>query len=196
VSQRLRQLPNVITSIRILLVVPIAIALLRGDLITALALFFIAAASDLADGYLAKRFGWQTVIGGILDPTADKALLATLFIVLGILKLVPLWLVATAVVRDLVIVAGAVAYRVCIGPLEARPSGISKLNTLCQGFFIMCVLGHAKFDLPPVWVVTALGALTFLTTVVSGIDYVLRYSKAALEEARTRRGSPSGGKLT
>lgn len=191
----LRQLPNVVTTIRILLVIPIAIALLHGDLITTLGLFFVAAGSDLVDGFLAKHFGWQSGIGALLDPAADKILLGAVFVVLAVLQLVPLWLVATAVLRDLIIVAGAIVYRVCIGPITARPSAVSKFNTLCQGFFIMCVIGRAEFAIPAAWIVTALGALTFVTTVVSGIDYGLTHGRAALDYARSRRGGARAGSL-
>jgi cardiolipin synthase (CMP-forming) len=198
VHQWLRQVPNAITSLRILLVIPIALALLHHELITTLGLFCVAAASDLVDGFLAKRFGWQTTVGSVLDPAADKLLLATVFVVLAVLGLVPLWLMASAVARDLIIVLGAIAYRVFIGPLDARPTNVSKLNTLCQAVFILSVVGRQEFAVPAGWVVTALGALTFVTIVVSGIDYVLRYGKASLQEAKSRRALPraGGSKLT
>jgi cardiolipin synthase len=183
----LRQIPNLITSLRILLIAPIAVALLRHELLIALGLFFLAAVSDLLDGFIAKRFGWQSALGGVLDPAADKLLLATSFVVLAVMHLVPLWLMATAVARDLVIVGGAVAYRLWLGPVEARPSNLSKLNTLCQALFILCVIARQQFSQPDAWAIVTLGALTFLTTAVSGIDYVLRYGKAALEESRSRR---------
>jgi cardiolipin synthase len=186
VNRWLRQIPNVITSLRILLVIPIALALLRGNLITTLALFFAAAVSDAADGFLAKRFGWRTTLGGILDPAADKLLLATVFIVLAVLHWVPGWLMAAAVARDVVIVLGAIAYRLCFGPITARPSVVSKLNTLFQAFYILSVIGREQFRVPPAWMVLALGALTFVTIVISGMDYVLRYGQAALHEARAR----------
>jgi cardiolipin synthase len=186
VNRWLRQIPNVITSLRILLVIPIALALLRGNLITTLALFFAAAVSDAADGFLAKRFGWRTTLGGILDPAADKLLLATVFIVLAVLQWVPGWLMAAAVARDVVIVLGAIAYRLCFGPITARPSVVSKLNTLFQAFYILSVIGREQFRVPPAWMVLALGALTFVTIVISGMDYVLRYGQAALHEAHAR----------
>jgi cardiolipin synthase len=192
----LRQIPNVITSLRILLVIPIALALLRGDLVTTMGLFFAAAASDAADGFLAKRFGWQTTLGGILDPAADKLLLATVFIVLAVLRLVPPWLMVAAVARDLVIVLGAIAYRLCIGPVTARPSFISKVNTLCQAIYILSVIGRAQFAFPPAWVVLALGALTFVTIVISGMDYVLRYGEAAIQDASARRSALPRSRLT
>ena len=124
-SRSLRQIPNVITAIRILLVAPIAVALAQHQLVTGIVLFGIAALSDLADGFLAKRFGWQSELGAVLDPAADKLLLATVFVTLAYLGLVPLWLMAAAVARDAVIVAGAVLYRWCFGALNVRPSVVS-----------------------------------------------------------------------
>jgi len=182
----LRQLPNVITSIRILLVVPIALALAHHRPVETLWLFCIAAASDGIDGFLAKRFGWQTDLGGLLDPVADKLLLATVFVMLALLGGVPVWLTATVIARDCIIVLGAMAYRIALGPVVARPSRVSKLNTLCQVIFIVVVIGTPQFSWPPAWQ-TFLGALVFVTVAVSGLDYVLAYSRLAAEQARSRR---------
>ena len=175
-----RQIPNVITTIRILLVAPIAVALAHHQLLIAILLFGIAATSDLADGFLAKRFGWQSELGAVLDPAADKLLLATVFVTLAYLGLVPLWLMAAAVARDAIIVLGALLYRLCFGLLNVRPSVVSKFNTLCQAAFIMAVVGRAEFSIPPASVVMWLGALVFVTVTVSGIDYVLIYGRRAL----------------
>jgi cardiolipin synthase len=175
----LRQIPNLITLIRILLIVPIAASLVRGLVDTTLILFAIAAASDALDGFLAKRFGWQSVLGSILDPIADKALLATAFVTLAVLGLVPRWLMVTVLARDVIIVGGAAAYRALIGPLTAQPSMVSKLNTLCQAAFVLCVVARAGFSWPPSWVETGLGALVLATTLVSGIDYVMTYGRRA-----------------
>jgi cardiolipin synthase len=179
-----RQIPNVITTIRILLVAPIALALAHHRLPIAILLFGIAAASDLADGFLAKRFGWQSELGAVLDPAADKLLLATVFVTLAYLRLVPLWLMAAAVARDAVIVLGALLYRLCFGRLSVRPSVVSKFNTLCQAAFIMAVVGRAEFSMPPASAVMWLGALVFVTVTVSGIDYVLIYGRRALSLRR------------
>jgi len=170
-----------------LLVIPISLALVHHHFSTAMGLFAVAAASDATDGFLAKRFDWQTAIGAILDPAADKLLLATLFVLLATLGLVPVWLTAVAVGRDLVIVLGAIAYRVCIGPVEWHPSSISKLNTLCQATFIAGVIAKEWIGMPPDWVVLMLGSLTFVTAVISGTDYVLRYGRSAWKEAALRR---------
>lgn len=172
--------------------IPIALALVRGQLILTMALFFAAAASDLVDGFLARRFGWRSALGGVLDPAADKLLLATVFIVLAVSHQAPVWLMATAVARDLVIVSGAAAYRLLLGPVEARPSNVSKANTLCQAGYLLAVIAHRQFALPPPWLVLGLGALTFAITVVSGLDYVLRYARAALEASRAGAGAAAG----
>jgi cardiolipin synthase len=186
VSVSLRQIPNVISSIRIALVAPIAVALAQHHLVTSIALFAVAGVSDAADGFLAKRFGWQTELGAVLDPAADKLLLATVFVVLAYLRLVPLWLMAAAVARDAIIVLGALLYRVRVGPLDVRPSKLSKFNTLCQAAFILAVVCRAEFSAPPAWTVVVLGALVFVTVTVSGIDYVLIYGRRAFDLTRPR----------
>jgi cardiolipin synthase (CMP-forming) len=183
VSWSPRHIPNIISTIRILLVVPIAVSLADHRLSITIVLFGVAALSDAADGFLAKRYGWQSALGGILDPAADKVLLATVFITLAYLKLIPLWLMAAAVARDAIIVCGALLYRYWFGPLTARPSILSKFNTLCQAAFIMAVVGREEFSVPPPWMVMLLGALVFVTVVVSGIDYVLIYGRRALDLA-------------
>ncbi len=192
VSWSARQIPNVISSIRILLVAPIAMALAHHQLSTTIALFGIAALSDAADGFLAKRYGWQSELGAVLDPAADKLLLATVFITLAYMKLVPLWLMAAAVARDAIIVLGALIYRFWFGPLNVRPSIVSKFNTLCQAAFILAVVGREEFAVPPAWTVTLLGALVFVTVSVSGLDYVLIYGRRALGLAKPRAAARAG----
>jgi cardiolipin synthase len=188
----LRHLPNAITVSRILLVAPIAVSLAHHRLLSTIGLFGVAAFSDAADGFLAKRYGWQSELGAMLDPIADKLLLVTVFIALAYLRLVPVWLMVSAVARDLIIVSGAVLYRIFIGKISIRPSVVSKFNTLCQAGFILAVVAREKFSAPPDWAVKVLGALVFATVVVSGIDYVLIYSRRALGAARPRAAARAG----
>ena len=192
VSWSPRHIPNVISSIRILLVAPIALALAHHQLTATIILFGVAALSDAADGFLAKRYGWQSDLGAVLDPAADKLLLVTVFITLAYLKLVPLWLMAAAVARDVIIVVGALVYRLWFGPLNVRPSVVSKFNTLCQAAFILAVVGREQFSLPPAWVGAVLGALVFVTVTVSGIDYVLIYGRRALGLTKPRAAARAG----
>jgi len=187
-----RHIPNVISAIRILLVAPIAVALADRQLVTTIVLFGVAALSDAADGFLAKRYGWQSELGAVLDPAADKLLLVTLFITLAYMKLVPRWLMAAAVARDAIIVLGALLYRYWFGPLNLRPSIVSKFNTLCQAAFILAVVGREEFSVPPAWVVLVLGALVFVTVVISGVDYILIYGRRALSLRKPRAAARAG----
>ena len=177
-------LPNAICVARILLVAPSALALLAGRYELTLLLFGVAAVSDGLDGWLAKSFGWTSRLGKILDPIADKLLLVTVFLTLVWTGLVPLWLGVVVVVRDVVIVGGAIAYRLLIGYIEGRPTPVSKLNTLLQLSFVLAVIAAAAWHEVPQPLVVVVGAATFVTTVVSGIDYVLTYAREALRAGR------------
>ena len=185
----LASLPNAICWLRIALTVPVVWALVSGLYSLTLALFLVAAVSDGLDGFLAKRFGWESELGKLLDPVADKLLLVSVFITLTLTSLVPLWLALAAVVRDVVIGVGAATYRRLFGALEGRPTVPSKLNTLLQLSFVLAVVARAADWPVPDALVVALGAATFITTVVSGIDYVLIYSRRAARVARERRAA-------
>jgi cardiolipin synthase len=182
----LRFLPNLLCVLRILLVYPVAHGILQGRYGEALALIGLAALTDAADGYLAKRFGWHTELGKVLDPLADKLLMVTVFICLTIAGLAPWWLAALVLLRDLVIFFGALTFKWLFGPLRGAPTVASKLNTLAQVVFCIAAVADAGFGLPGAAAVTALGALVTVTTAVSGIDYVLIYSRRAAAVARER----------
>jgi cardiolipin synthase len=184
----LRHIPNALCVFRMLLVVPIAFLLARGEYWATLWMFAIAAATDGLDGFLAKRFGWTSELGKILDPLADKLLLVSVFLTLAILGHVPIWLAATAIARDLTITGGAIAYNALYGYPNGRPTLVSKLNTLCQVVYLLLVVGAAAFERSTEPVLTVLGALVFVTTVVSGLDYVITYSRKAIAVSRERRG--------
>jgi cardiolipin synthase len=190
------QIPNVISSLRLLLIVPIAVALAHRDLRLCLGLFLVAAVSDALDGFLARRHGWQSAAGAILDPLADKLLVAVIFVTLTWMGCVPLWLTAVAVGRDLLIVCGGLAYRLCIGPVRIDPTVISKLNTLFQLGFIGVVVARLQFAGLPASLDTALGALVFTTMVVSGLDYVLSYTRRAVAAVAQRRTPRSAAART
>ena len=183
----LRQLPNAICVARIALVVPIAITLLDGDFIATLWLFALAAFSDGLDGYLAKRFGWTTELGKFLDPLADKLLLVTVFITLAVAGLTPVWLAVIVVARDVIIGAGAAIYSRVFGPLQGRATVISKINTGVQILYVLGLVANLGLGIPPSPVVVTLAAAVFVTTMVSGIDYIITYSRRAAEVARARR---------
>jgi cardiolipin synthase len=175
-------LPNAISMMRIALVAPILMLILNGSFGWALALFWLAGFSDGVDGYLAKKFNWHTRLGALLDPVADKLLVAGLFITLAYTGDIPVWLATAVILRDVVIIAGATAYNFLVQPLQGEPTRVSKLNTALQLLFLLFVISRAGFGWPEEISITVLGASVLITVVISGIDYVWSWSR------RARRG--------
>lgn len=175
----LHHLPNAICLLRIALTVPTVQAIDHGDYVLALAVFGLAALSDGMDGYLAKRFGWTSNLGRILDPLADKILLVATFVACAWAGLVPGWLAVAVIARDLALVGGAIIYRLWFGPIEGHPSVLSKVNTVLQIAVVIVAMLNSAVDLLPRGVEYALAAVTFVTTVSSGIHYVGRLFRRA-----------------
>ncbi len=183
----LRQLPNVVTGARMLLVVPLVWSLNDGDYRVALALALVAGGSDGIDGWLAKRFGWRTSLGSLLDPVADKLLLAGCFVGLWLVGASPGWLTALVLGRDVVIVVGAVAYHNFVGPLQGDPTLISKATTVAQiAAVLVLLIGLAVRPLPP-GEALAMQVVVAVLTAASGIDYVVRWSVRAWRGLRAKR---------
>jgi len=174
-----RHLPNLICVLRLALIWPVLATLHAGQYLAALALFVAAAVSDGLDGYLAKRFRWTSELGKFLDPLADKLLLVAVFIECAWLELVPWWLTAAVVARDVLIGLGALTFRLWFGPLHGRPTLLSKVNTGAQLLYVMLVLLSAAEQLPPHEVLDAAALVTFATTVISGLHYVATFSRRA-----------------
>lgn len=180
----LRWIPNAICVLRIVLVLPLVAALVDGNFRLALVLIVIAGLSDGLDGFLAKRFDWRTRLGGLLDPAADKLLIVATFLTLSFLELVPVGLTVIVILRDVVIVGGALAYQQLAGGLRGEPSLISKLNTGCQLLFLVATIVHAQWPAPGPLVLVLLGGTVVFTSIVSGLNYVLIWSRRARELAR------------
>jgi cardiolipin synthase len=176
----LRHLPNLICVVRIALIWPTIDALQGGENWTALALVAFCAVSDGLDGWLAKRFNWTSHLGKILDPLADKLLLVSLFLTAAWMNLVPWWLTAVVVARDVMIGVGAVIYRLWFGPLHGRPTIVSKINTGMQLAVVLAAILGAACGLPTPEMVVALAWLTLVTTIVSGADYLAAFTRRAL----------------
>lgn len=140
-------IPNLITLGRVI-VVPFVIWLIINDRhVEAFIFFLVAGISDGVDGFLAKRYGWQTELGAYLDPLADKLLLVSLFVALGIKGELPSWIVIAAVSRDILIVMGVLLAGLLGRPLRVRPYKISKLNTLAQIALVAITLADLAFKL-------------------------------------------------
>lgn len=193
----MRHLPNIICLARIALIWPIVSALQTGDHDFAVLLFMVAAVSDGLDGYLAKRFGWTSDFGKFIDPLADKMLLVAVFVTATWLGMVPWWLTAAAVARDVMIGLGALIFRLWFGPLKGRPTIISKINTLLQLGYLLGVMVQAAFMVLPQEMLDALAVVTFVTTVLSGFDYIYAFTRRAWDRPTAHPGTvappPTGG---
>ncbi|MEO7149955.1 MAG: CDP-alcohol phosphatidyltransferase family protein [Rhodanobacteraceae bacterium] len=184
----IRHLPNLISCLRIALVVPLIAAMLTAHFAMALWIALAAGVTDALDGFLARRFGWQSRLGTLLDPLADKLLLVAAYLLLAWSSHLPWPLAWLVLARDLVIVFGALAYRQLVGAFEVRPSLVSKATTFVQIVYVLLILCAAAFAwqmparllLP--WIVAAL-------TLVSGLDYVLRWGLRGRRALREKKAS-------
>ncbi|WHZ20867.1 MAG: CDP-diacylglycerol--glycerol-3-phosphate 3-phosphatidyltransferase [Rhodanobacteraceae bacterium] len=181
----LRHLPNLISLLRIALVAPLIAAILSGRYQLALVIAVVAGVSDGVDGYLARHFGWQSRLGSILDPAADKLMLVGCMLALGWLHEAARWLVALVVARDLVIVLGAWAWHRVMHSFEARPSWLSKTTTVAQIGFVLLVLADQAFGWHAGMTIPA--GVVALLTAASGIDYVVRWGLMARRELKGKR---------
>ena len=177
-----RDIPNLISILRMFITIPVLWALLLEHYGIALVLFAVAGLSDGLDGFLAKHYGWESRLGGLLDPLADKMLLVSCFFALGWLGLIPYWLVAIVLFRDLLIVAGATAYHYRVSRLDAEPSLMSKLNTCVQISLVLLVVFDQGLMAVPRWILDSLIWGTFATTVLSGVGYVWIWSHRAADQ--------------
>ena len=184
----MRHLPNLICLLRIALVWPLLQSLLAHQYQTTFWIFVAAAVSDGLDGYLAKRFGWTSELGRVLDPVADKLLLVSLFLLATWMGLIPRWLTVMAVSRDVMIALGALGYTALWGPLRGRPMLVSKVNTLLQLLYVLAVIGDAGFGFPPLTVVEALAVMTGLTIVISGFAYLREFGRRAWRTSTSAQG--------
>lgn len=167
----LRQLPNLLTLLRLLMALPIGWLLLEQQYAQALIWFALAGVSDGLDGFLARRFGWVSRFGSIIDPLADKLLLVTSYVCLSIVGDLPLWLTAVVLGRDLLLVSGAMVYRQMIGPFKVRPSFLGKLSTLLQIVLVLTLLLELSIQPAFVEVHELLKWLVLVVTLASGADY-------------------------
>ena len=176
----LRLLPNILTLFRMVSVGPVIYCLLTGRYRAAFLIALCAGISDLLDGFLARKYGWMTHFGGVLDPLADKLLLVSTSLTLAWLGFLPAWLVFLMVFRDVLIICGGLYYHHRVARItDARPTQMSKWNTLFQimlTVYVMLSLAFPVFAGP--WI-HLLIAVVVVTTVVSGVQYVYIWSARA-----------------
>jgi cardiolipin synthase len=175
-------IPNLITLARILLVPVVIWAITSGEMRIAFLLFFVAGASDAVDGFLAKRFGMATELGAYLDPIADKAMIVSIYVSLGIAEALPRWLVILVVSRDVMIVGAVILSWLVDKPIALKPLLVSKLNTAAQIALALTILAAIAFTFDAAVAIQGLTVLVASLTLLSIAFYVaewIRHMNAA-----------------
>jgi cardiolipin synthase len=181
-------LPNTLSILRIILTVPIVIAVLKEQYFLLLFLFTFAGITDALDGWIAKHYSLQSRLGSILDPTADKILLTCTFVSLYWVDLLPLWVLLIIFARDLIIVAAAVGY--FLGEMTSEsdllePSLISKFNTVLQILLVIYLI-LAQFHLElKIWLEIAF-IIVATSTTLSGADYTWLWIRRFILQERNK----------
>jgi cardiolipin synthase (CMP-forming) len=180
-------IPNLITLVRLALVPLVAYFLLDGEHGLALIVFFFAAVTDLLDGWIARHFKLVSALGAMLDPIADKLNMLVATVLLGWQGLLPLWLAIAIVLRDVVIVAGALAYRLTLGPIKVTPTMLSKINTFIEFTVLLLVMASAARWIEITRWLPAAFVFVFATVLASGVQYVWIWGGKAVRDYRRAR---------
>lgn len=167
----LSQLPNFLTILRILLVIPFVYFMMRSTFDVALALLFVAGVTDSLDGTLARRFDWRSRFGSIADPVADKVLLVSAYITLWLGDHLAPWLVGVVVFRDLYIFFGAIAYWFVVGKYDGKPTLISKACTFMMISLGLLTIANLVWPVIPADILQGLGWFVALLCVISMGQY-------------------------
>jgi cardiolipin synthase len=150
----------------------------------ALTLVLVAGVTDWLDGWAARKLQVSGKAGVVLDPLADKVFILTLFVVLGLIGLLPVWMLFLGIGRDLVIVTGALLLRLLRGYRQFLPSVWGKVSTFFQIVLVFLVLTHAAYPNRFLWVLQELALwLAVLFTAISGLDYIRRGISMSKQQA-------------
>lgn len=178
-------IPNLITLARVLSVPIIVWAITSGEMMIAFILFVLAGISDAVDGFLAKRFNMASELGAYLDPLADKALIVSIYVSLGIAGAIPRWLIIFVVARDIMIVSAVMLSWLIGRPMEVKPLMVSKLNTGAQIVFAGLVLFSLAFGFNPgplqPLMIIIVAVLTFLSIAFYLAEWIRHVGSAERE---------------
>lgn len=185
----MRHIPNILTVLRLLATPVVVERILAADLDTALVVFFLIGMTDTIDGTLARRFGWTSRFGAIVDPLADKILLTAVFLAEGYAQLIPMWVVYVVIGRDLAILAAAGFLKVTGKLTDFPPSVFGKISTLVQLLTAGSILLRWPANPSPFFYATAL--LAAVSTVHYAVLITRRLSQPAIANAATMPSSES-----
>jgi cardiolipin synthase (CMP-forming) len=168
-------IPNLITLARIILVPIVVWTIMSGEMLPAFSLFLTAGLSDAVDGFLAKRFHMASELGAYIDPLADKALIVSIYVALGIAGALPISLVILVVSRDIMIISGFMLSWLIGKPMPVRPHPVSKLNTVAQILLATLVLAQQAFGLDIAVAVKVIIGLVAVLTLLSIAFYLAEW---------------------
>jgi cardiolipin synthase len=152
---------------RIILVPIVVWAITSGEMRVAFFIFLAAGISDAVDGFLAKRFHMASELGAYLDPLADKALIVSIYVALGIAAALPISLVILVVSRDIMIISGFMLAWLVGKPMPVKPLPVSKANTVAQILLATLVLAERGFGFDAVPVSSIIVGLVAILTLLS-----------------------------
>lgn len=166
-------LANRLTILRILMTPVIVVLLMYRHMRAALALFVLAGITDGLDGLVARSWKQKTTLGMVLDPVADKVLLASTLVTLTILKELPRWFTIIVVSRDVLLIGGSVILYMFLGKIGVPPSWLGKITT---GMQLVTILAAMLDNFSPVLgtAILPLAVVTLALTIASGLDYIYR----------------------
>ena len=189
-SERVFNLPNVITLLRLAAVPGVAWLILQQRWDAACWLFLAAAISDGIDGLLARWLNQLTQLGAALDTVADKALGVVTLVMLTQVGAIPLWVTLAILLRDSIIVLGALSYRGLAGHLDIHPTWLGKTHMFAELSLLSLVLGGLAGLLSLGDWRHALFVAVFAIAVVSGAQYVWIWGAKARREREAIRLKP------
>jgi cardiolipin synthase len=178
-SPILKRLPNLLTSLRLLLALPMCYLVLQEDFAGVLWIAFIAGLSDGVDGWLARKLDATSRYGAIVDPLADKVMLSGIYPCLAFVGVLPWWVAILVIGRDVVIVVGALAYHALYGRYEMAPSTWGKASTFLQIVFALVLLVQQVQPFAPDGLLVSLQLAVVAAAVLSGGHYVVIWGQRA-----------------
>ncbi|MDI3473450.1 MAG: CDP-diacylglycerol---glycerol-3-phosphate 3-phosphatidyltransferase [Thermotogaceae bacterium] len=172
-SQKLEiTLATKITILRVLLTVPIVVLMSFGEFYISFALFIFASVTDFLDGYLARKMNEVTVLGKFIDQLADKILITSTLIAFMDIGFLGSWFVIVTVVRDIIV--NGIRMIAAEKGIVIAADKLGKIKTVSQVVLIIVLFIHGIINLQTSLVSTILVWLSFLFTVISGINYTFR----------------------
>lgn len=180
-----RNIPNAITIARLVLVLPIAVAIVESNFLLALLLFTLSGLSDGLDGYLARRFNWVSTFGKLIDPLADKLMMIITAVTLGSLGHFPLLMTVLLVTKDLVVIGGVFSYTTLAGFPRIEPTWLGKVTTASQIVLLVSVLLNLSFPtmLPALFIELWFWLVAVLTA-VDGVSYIWIWTGKLTDDPR------------